>query len=96
MFCKNCGKEIDDNAYVCLNCGAKVKEEGSSSVDNPSNVAGVVSCCFPIVGLILYFLWKDEKPKSAKLVCYWMLGGLAAWVILYIIMFGLGLLGAIL
>lgn len=24
MFCKNCGKEIDDNAFVCLGCGAKV------------------------------------------------------------------------
>lgn len=24
MFCKNCGKEIQDGAVVCLNCGAKV------------------------------------------------------------------------
>lgn len=24
MFCKNCGKEIDDKAYVCPNCGVKV------------------------------------------------------------------------
>ncbi len=22
MFCKNCGKEIDDNAMVCIHCGA--------------------------------------------------------------------------
>ncbi|MDB1942074.1 zinc ribbon domain-containing protein, partial [Clostridium tertium] len=21
MFCKNCGKEIDDNAAVCIHCG---------------------------------------------------------------------------
>ncbi|MGN0182227.1 MAG: NINE protein [Candidatus Ornithomonoglobus sp.] len=24
MFCKNCGKEIDPNAAVCINCGVKV------------------------------------------------------------------------
>lgn len=23
MFCTNCGKEIDDNAYVCIHCGVK-------------------------------------------------------------------------
>lgn len=32
MFCKNCGKEISDNAYVCLNCGAKVGSELSSGI----------------------------------------------------------------
>ena len=27
MFCKNCGKEINEGAYVCLGCGAKVERE---------------------------------------------------------------------
>ena len=26
-FCKNCGKEIDDNAVICPNCGVSQKEE---------------------------------------------------------------------
>ena len=26
-FCKNCGKEIDDNAVVCPHCGVIQKEE---------------------------------------------------------------------
>ena len=25
MICKNCGKEIDNKAVVCVNCGSKVK-----------------------------------------------------------------------
>lgn len=25
MFCNNCGKEINDNAVVCVNCGASVR-----------------------------------------------------------------------
>lgn len=32
MYCKNCGKEIDDNAYVCLNCGAKVGTDLSKGI----------------------------------------------------------------
>ncbi len=32
MFCKNCGKEIDDNAYVCVHCGVKVAEEPAAPV----------------------------------------------------------------
>ena len=27
MYCKNCGKEIDDKAYVCIHCGAKQEED---------------------------------------------------------------------
>ncbi len=27
MFCKNCGKEIDNNAYVCVHCGVIVNEQ---------------------------------------------------------------------
>ena len=26
MYCKNCGTEIDKNAYVCPKCGVKVNE----------------------------------------------------------------------
>ena len=26
MFCRNCGKEVDDNAYVCTGCGCLVND----------------------------------------------------------------------
>ncbi len=35
MFCKNCGKEIDDNAVVCIHCGA------AANVPQPANAAGL-------------------------------------------------------
>ena len=31
MFCKNCGKEINDNAVICPNCGIQVKEFNSET-----------------------------------------------------------------
>ena len=34
MHCKNCGKEIDDNAVVCPHCGVQQKRVASEVVDN--------------------------------------------------------------
>jgi uncharacterized membrane protein YvbJ len=27
MFCKNCGKQIDDKAVICVHCGVPPKSE---------------------------------------------------------------------
>ena len=37
MFCRKCGKEIQDNASFCPTCGSKVGEQ-SSSVSQPVKV----------------------------------------------------------
>lgn len=52
MFCKNCGQQIDDNAAVCIHCGVATGNNMSSksNLDNPSHLAGIASCCFPVVG----------------------------------------------
>ena len=87
MFCKNCGQEIDNNADVCIHCGVATGNRDStfSKKDEPSHLPGIAGCCFPLVGIILYFLWKDEKPKSASLVIKWTLAGLALGVIGFIL-----------
>lgn len=85
MFCKNCGKEIDDKASVCIYCGVSTEKEKMLSDDTGNIGAGIASCCFPIVGLILYFVWKDSKPKSAKHACYGALISVACGVIFYMI-----------
>lgn len=39
MFCKNCGKEIDNNAAVCIHCGVATAEKTNGinyQVINPS------------------------------------------------------------
>lgn len=27
---------------------------------------GLLGCCIPVVGLVLFLVWRDEKPKTAK------------------------------
>ena len=69
MFCGKCGKEVNDEAVVCIHCGCALKEEKSSA---PQSTEGAgcflsgLSFFFPLLGLILYFAWKDSKPKAAK------------------------------
>lgn len=87
MFCKNCGQQIDDNADACIHCGVATDKNNSpfNKKDEPSHLPGIAGCCFPIVGIILYFMWKDEKPKSASLVIKWTLAGLALGIIAIIL-----------
>lgn len=65
MFCKNCGREIDDKASICIHCGVSTDKEKDIN-DNGGIGWGALGCCIPLVGLILYLVWKDTKPKSAK------------------------------
>lgn len=71
MFCKNCGKEIDDKAVICPNCGvptdnAATNTTGTNPADAPNSGFAVLSFLFPLIGLILYLVWKDEYPLKAK------------------------------
>ncbi len=55
MFCRHCGKEVDENAAFCLNCGGllKVFETEEPQESNGMAIAGFVCSFFmPILGWI--------------------------------------------
>ena len=64
-YCKNCGAPIDDRAVICPSCGV-AQDSNPPVVDNGGFGWGLLGCCLPIVGLILFLVWKDQKPKTAK------------------------------
>ena len=47
----------------------------------------IVSFCFPIVGLILYFVKKNDQPVAAKQACTFGLIGFILGLIINIIYF---------
>lgn len=66
MYCRNCGKEIDNNLVQCPYCNTPITA-GINTVEDSGSIGwGVLGCCLPIVGLVLYIVWKDTKPKSGK------------------------------
>jgi len=66
-FCKNCGAEVGNNQDVCLKCGVNLDQTPEPTVvDNGGFGWGLLGFCIPLVGLILYIVWKQERPLSAK------------------------------
>ena len=100
-FCTKCGKELTDEAVICLNCGCFVnesKQEKAKEEDSKSFGFGVLGFFFPIVGLILWLLWKDETPLRARsaglgalisaivTVAFYVL-----YLLIFFLMFGIGI-----
>lgn len=81
MFCKNCGKEIDDRAAICIHCGVPTGVVQDASVApkkvNAFGIAGfVVSllsmwlgvyfCIASIVGLVLSIVGMVQRKKCTS------------------------------
>ena len=48
---------------------------------------GLLGCCVPIVGLILFLVWKDTKPKTAKAAGIGALVSVIASIVIYLVYF---------
>ena len=103
-FCRNCGSNIGDED-ICPNCGAVQTPQQTTIqtaekytpqptqppvVDNGGIGWGLLGCCIPIVGLVLFLVWKDTKPKTAKAAGIGALVAVILGVLWYIIV---GLVG---
>lgn len=85
-------ERIDDKAVVCPHCGVA---QAPQVVDNGGFGWGILGCCIPIVGLILFLVWKDSKPKTAKAAGLGALISVICIVLMYVLAFALGILGAV-
>ncbi|MGL4791086.1 MAG: zinc ribbon domain-containing protein [Anaerotignaceae bacterium] len=94
MVCKNCGEKFDSSDMVCPRCGVSPTFQGGQFTqleDNGGFLWGALGCCIPIAGLILFLVWKDIKPKTAKAAGKGALVSLIAIVASYIFVIILGL-----
>ena len=83
-FCKNCGEQIDDQAVICPKCG--VPQSNQSVVEDKGGFLwGLLGCCVPIAGLILFLIWKDTKPNTAKAAGIGALISVGIAIVYYII-----------
>ena len=57
MYCSNCGNKVDDNAYVCVNCGVilKKRENVKKNKKQNSNVFGMFSLIFSVLAVLSSF-----------------------------------------
>ena len=89
-YCKNCGAPIDDRAVICPSCGV-AQDSNPPVVDNGGFGWGLLGCCLPIVGLILFLVWKDQKPKTAKAAGIGALVSVGLSILWYVIALAAGI-----
>jgi len=93
-YCRHCGYRIDDRAVICPACG--VPQGNVSRVNDTGSFGwGLLGCCVPLVGLILYLVWKDTKPRSAAAAGKGALVSVILYVAFYILFFAFGILAGL-
>lgn len=69
MFCSKCGAKIPKNSEFCPECGNSIKEVSTVEMQEDSGTSigwGILGFFIPMVGLILYLVWKTDRPKDSK------------------------------
>ena len=67
-FCSKCGKELRDEAVICIHCGCSVETPKSKAApdDAPSTGFALAGFFIPLLGLILYLVYHDDAPLKAR------------------------------
>ncbi|WP_449077503.1 zinc-ribbon domain-containing protein [Ruminococcus sp.] len=88
MYCKNCGRIVDDTSSYCNNCGARIDNKPNADVseDNSNLGFAILGFFIPIVGLILFLIYEEKKPKRAKSAVKGALIGFITEIVLAIIL----------
>lgn len=64
-YCRYCGAQMDNVSAICPSCGRRQMTNPAVN-DDGSFGWTILGCCVPLAGLILWLVWKDTKPNSAK------------------------------
>lgn len=73
-FCSQCGQGVMDEAVICPHCGCSIAKY---EPDEPHGGLSLLSFLISPVGLILFCVYANSKPNSAKHYGLWALIGLA-------------------
>lgn len=66
MFCHNCGKEIDEKAFICPYCGVLTdapKQQSQEKTNILAIIGFVLAFIFPIAGLICSIIGKNNVEE---------------------------------
>jgi hypothetical protein len=95
IYCPKCGSPNLNTAPVCETCGVALAAPSQSLLQAPA--AGLKPdekrwiflgnlCLSPLLGLVLYLVWKDSHRAKAQEVCrltWWAVG---IWGVLFVLM----------
>ena len=56
MYCKNCGKEISDQAFICPHCGVQTAEAPKGKNNTLALIGFILASIVPVAGLVCSIL----------------------------------------
>ena len=74
-FCSKCGKEVHDDAEICVYCGCRLKEESKNTVSNDMIVRFCLTFFLGFIGSIIINC-TNLKPEGwrSRSWAYFLLG----------------------
>lgn len=91
MFCPKCGKEIVDDAVVCVGCGRAIQQDAGSAAPTQKGQAwskrkmilyGIFSFLLPVIGIVggIYGLVREGKRKQGATLLILAVLGIAVYL----------------
>ena len=81
MFCPKCGEKLPKTAEFCSECGTAITNKDTTTSSGAFGW-GVLGFFVPIVGFLLYIMWRDDKPIAGNAAG---IGTLISTVILFVL-----------
>lgn len=70
MFCKNCGKEVNENAVVCIHCGCSLKQSATEKTgdmnESKTGMGVLFGLLLGFIGLLIGFLMYPAETVARK------------------------------
>jgi predicted nucleic acid-binding Zn ribbon protein len=96
-YCPDCGTQVRETQNICQNCGKSLnfsKQKTKAEEENSTFGYAVLGFVMPLVGLVLYLIWLEEKPKASRSagvgalarVIFSIIGSVIAGIIIFLLM----------
>ena len=86
MYCRNCGKLLNDEDKFCKHCGNKIIKEVVAVKEEKKEEKASIGWWFlaffiPIIGFILFLIYRIDRKKRSKRLLSGTISGIVVFVI---------------
>ncbi len=88
-YCQHCGKEVLDDAVICMSCGCSVTNKPDTEVDESVSAGLVIlAVLIPLFGIIYWPVKAKTRPKCA-VACG--VAAIISWAVSFICLMSMGM-----